>query len=106
MRINGPQRPGTIAAPAGGALGPSLIDQIMEAEAAPLAQVEARKARVVNEKNEYTRLGGMLDALRGNLTRNAPNPALGSVSASTMISTRRSRGSRSSPVNITKLLVL
>lgn len=66
MRINRPQfGPVNAAAPAGGALGSSLIDQIMEVEAAPLAQARARKTTVVSEKNEYSRLGDILDALGG-----------------------------------------
>lgn len=67
MRINGPG-PGP-AGPAGGALGPSLVDRIMEAEAAPIEQLRARKSNVVSEKNEYGRLSGMLDALGGITSR-------------------------------------
>src|SRR4051812_16754330 len=59
MRING-MGPGIA-----GALdaGNSMVDQIMEVEKAPLKQAEARKGKVVQEKNEYSSLSGMLGAL-------------------------------------------
>lgn len=60
MRING-MGPGIAGAPETGSN--AMVDQIMEAERIPLKQAEARKGRVVQEKNEYSSLAGMLGQL-------------------------------------------
>ncbi len=60
MRING-MGPGIAGAPDTGSN--SMVDQIMEVERIPLKQAEARKGRVVQEKNEYSSLGTMLGEL-------------------------------------------
>lgn len=60
MRING-MGPGVAGAPDTGSN--SMVDQIMDAERVPLKQAEARKGRVVQEKNEYSSLSGMLGQL-------------------------------------------
>lgn len=65
MRVQGPPPQLTGLPGASTPLGPSLIDRVMQAEAQPVEQAKARRANTVNEKNEYGRLSGLLDALGG-----------------------------------------
>lgn len=65
MRVQGP--PPGLAGVTGAStpLGPSLVDRVMQAETLPVEQVKARRANTLSEKNEYSRLSGLLDDLGG-----------------------------------------
>lgn len=47
----------------GAGVGTSMVDQIMEAERAPLETQKGRRGRIVEQKNEYTALSGLLSDL-------------------------------------------
>lgn len=64
MKINGGQNP---AAALGVGKSQNMVDQLIEAQSAPIKMAEARKEKLVEEKNEYNNLSTMLGDLRGSL---------------------------------------